>query len=171
MLLARDAHLTAFFLYIAAILTDLVDGWLAKRLGAVSEFGKFLDPASDKLLAGSTWIALLLAGWAPPWLAFGMLGRDAIVALAWLAARAHGVRFEPNLPGRLMVSFEGVALPLLLLHVEWLGVHWASAGVILGVVTLVLAAVSAGQYAVWGLRAARLRRGIPHPGEPERRTP
>jgi CDP-diacylglycerol--glycerol-3-phosphate 3-phosphatidyltransferase len=147
LLVEKDMHLAAFFLYIVAMFTDLFDGTIAKRLNAVSETGAWLDPLSDKVLTGTTWIALWSYGWAPTWLALSLLVRDGAVVIGWLIARLRGFKFEANLPGRLMISYEGVALPLLLLHIEWCGVHWMSAGVILGVITLVLAVVSVLDYA------------------------
>lgn len=151
LLLGWEANVAAFFLFIAAVSTDLLDGWLARKLDARSEVGLWLDPLSDKTLVGLTWLALLLADWAPLWLAATILARDVLVGIAWWVARSLEVRIEPTLTGRLAISFEGVALPLLLLHHEWMGVHWASAGVILGVITLALSVLSAAQYAVrWG---------------------
>ena len=148
LLLAKGWHLAAFFLYIFAILTDLVDGWLAKRWEVVSETGAWLDPLSDKFLAGATWIALWSYGWTPTWLAASILGRDLVVVIGWLIARGFGIRFQPNLAGRLMVSYEGVALPLFLLHIEWLWVDWASAGVLVGAISLGFGVFSALDYAM-----------------------
>lgn len=156
-------HLSAFFLFIFAICTDLVDGWLARRLGAVSDFGKWLDPLADKMLVMTTWAALLAVGWAPVWLAGLILFRDGCVLVAWIVANGRAMWFEPTLAGRLKVSFEGVALPLLLLHVEWAGVHWMSAGVILGAITLALSAWSAGEYAQQWARGD-VRQGTPAAG-------
>jgi cardiolipin synthase (CMP-forming) len=149
-LLLTDHRLLAFWAYIAAISTDLFDGWLARRLNAQSTTGEWLDPVSDKVLAGLCWIALLAVGWAPLWLGGALLLRDVIIVCFALIGRRQGRVFEPNLAGRLMVSFEGVTLPFLLLHAHWAGTCWMSAGVALGTLTLGLAVVSAVQYArVW----------------------
>ncbi len=143
-------HVAAFFVFIAAILTDLVDGWLARKLNAYSPWGVFLDALADKVLTSCTWVALWTHGWAPTAVAAPILLRNVIVAALWALNRHRGQQFEPNLLGRLMISFEGVTLPFLLLHVTWMGVHWASAGVILAVVTLALSLASAAQYAIYG---------------------
>jgi CDP-diacylglycerol--glycerol-3-phosphate 3-phosphatidyltransferase len=158
LLVAQDAHLAAFFLYIAAIFTDLFDGALAKRLNPGGTAGAWLDPLADKVLAGITWLALLAIGWVPVWLAAAILVRNVLVGVAWWVARARGVVIAPTLVGQLSVSYEGVTLPLLLLHVHWAGVHWMSAGVLLGVVTLALSVISAAEYALaW--RAATAGQG------------
>jgi CDP-diacylglycerol--glycerol-3-phosphate 3-phosphatidyltransferase len=153
-LLLGGWRLSAFWLFIFAVSTDLVDGWLARKLDAVSDTGRWLDPLSDKMLAMTTWSGLLLIGWVPFWLAGLVLLRDLLVLIAWIVAQGRELDFSPTLAGRLKISFEGVALPLLLLHHTWAGVQWESAGVILGVITLLLSVWSAGEYAVqW--RAAR----------------
>lgn len=146
----------AFALFIAAIATDLVDGWLARQLNATSDLGRVLDPLADKLLIGGTWLTLGLVGWAPWWLAGTMLFRDVLVGLGWLVTRDTPHR--PHLFGRLMVSVEGVALPVLLFRNPWLGVHWPSVGLVLGAISLVLAAASG---AVYLSRVLGGRDGIP----------
>lgn len=47
-----------FVAFVAVAMTDFIDGWAARRLRAVSEFGAFLDPVADKLLVGSSLVAL-----------------------------------------------------------------------------------------------------------------
>jgi phosphatidylglycerophosphate synthase len=141
----------AFWLFLAAILTDLVDGSLARALGATSRVGRWLDPLSDKVLAICTWTALGLVGWAPAWLVVGMLVRHAGVAVGWAFLRGRPV--PASLLGRVMVSFEGVALPVLLFRQPWVDVHWMSVGTVLGGISLALAAVSAALYLPRLLRA------------------
>ena len=120
----------------AAVFTDLFDGWLARRLGARADIGAWLDPAADKMIGLTTWVALGVKGWAPLWLVAPMLLRDVAVAALWLVLRSRGVEVAPTLSGKLMVAYEGVTLAFLLLHIQFAGVHWESAGVALGLVTL-----------------------------------
>lgn len=156
-LLLQGFHHAAFFWFIGAVSTDLVDGWLARRLDAVSSAGEWLDPLSDKILAMTTWGGLLALGWAPLWLAGLLLFRDVAVLAAWIFTNGRQMWFRPTLVGRLKISFEGVTLPLLLLHDEWMGCHWMSAGIILGSVTLGLSAWSAVEYAFqWARGEARI---------------
>lgn len=138
------------WLFVAAMFTDLVDGWLARRLDATSDLGHWLDPLSDKVLTDACWLALWWVGWAPVWLAATMLARDVIVGVGYISALRGGRRYGANLPGRLMVSFEGVAVAVLLYHGPWLGVDWPAVGTVLGGLTLALSLVSAGLYLVRG---------------------
>jgi CDP-diacylglycerol--glycerol-3-phosphate 3-phosphatidyltransferase len=73
--LSDGGRVVATFIFIFASLTDLFDGLLARRMGLVSNFGKFLDPIADKLL--------VIAGFA----AFVELGRITSIALMIIVAR------------------------------------------------------------------------------------
>jgi len=140
----------AFAVFLAAIVTDLVDGWLARLLNATSNLGTLLDPLADKLLIGGTWFTLGVMGWVPWWLAGAMLLRDGLVLIGWLLTRSR--THKPHLAGRLMVSVEGVALPILLFRNEWMNVHWPSVGLLLGLISLVLGAMSGAVYIMRLLR-------------------
>jgi CDP-diacylglycerol--glycerol-3-phosphate 3-phosphatidyltransferase len=139
-----------FWLFVVAVFTDLFDGWLARRLHATSAVGQWLDPLSDKLLAAACWLGLWWVGWAPGWLVGTILLRDVLVASGFAVAWSRGLRFAPNLAGRLMVSFEGVALAVLLFHGPWIAVDWPAVGVGLGVLTLLLSVGSALEYLAEG---------------------
>ena len=55
----RAAHVAALVLYVLLALTDVYDGWLARRTGIVTSFGKFMDPLADKVLVSAALIVLL----------------------------------------------------------------------------------------------------------------
>jgi cardiolipin synthase len=68
----------AFFLFVAAGLSDAVDGWLARRRGG-SALGAVLDPVADKALLVSMYITLASVGELPAWLAILVVFRDAVI--------------------------------------------------------------------------------------------
>lgn len=150
LLIAHGANRAAFFLFIAAICTDLVDGWVARKLDAMSPLGAWLDAVADKLLTDTTWLALWAVGYAPAWLALVMIGRDLGVSAAWTWAYRRGKRWAPSAIGQTAIAFEGVALPVLLFRGPWLDVHWPSVGVALGTIALALSAASVIDYSVKG---------------------
>lgn len=158
LLVGPRAHFAAFWVFVGAIVTDLIDGWLARRLGT-SRAGEWLDPLSDKVLTDVTWLALWWIDFAPGWLAGCIILRDTVVAIAWSWAAPHGLRWRPLPTGQVMVAYEGVALSVLVFHGPWLGVHWPSVGVVLGVIALSLSVVSVLQYAVEGPSKAQRRDG------------
>lgn len=59
--------------------SDAVDGWLARRLNAVSRFGAALDPVADKLLVAALFVIFAVQGHLPVWVAAVVLGRDLVI--------------------------------------------------------------------------------------------
>lgn len=161
LLVGPGLHFLAFWVFVGAIASDLLDGWLARRLDARSSAGEWLDPLSDKLLTDLTWVALWWIDFAPGWLAGAILGRDLVVALAWAWAAPRGGRWLPNPLGQVMVAYEGVALSVLVFHGPWLGVHWPSVGVVLGAIALLLSVMSLVQYARQGPVGGGARQASP----------
>jgi cardiolipin synthase len=79
-------------LMLAAGLTDLLDGWVARRLGQVSRWGRILDPVADKLFVGAVCVGLVLWRGFPLWLLALQAVRDvAILAAGVLLLRRHDV--------------------------------------------------------------------------------
>src|SRR5262249_11288808 len=83
LVLVLDRERVAFWVFLAAISTDMVDGWIARRLGATSRLALFLDPLADKLLTDFTWAALAAIGHAPAALAVTIVARDLGVGGIW----------------------------------------------------------------------------------------
>ena len=69
-------RVAAAVLFIVAISTDWVDGWLARRYEIVSDFGKLWDPIADKLLTGSAFVGLAILGEIPWWMVVVILVRE-----------------------------------------------------------------------------------------------
>jgi cardiolipin synthase (CMP-forming) len=88
---------TAFFVFVAAGISDGVDGFLAKRFAWRTELGAYLDPLADKLLIVSIFIALGVRNELPLWLVIAVVSRDilivAAVLLAWLLDQP--IRIKP----------------------------------------------------------------------------
>src|SRR5262245_5298825 len=81
----------AFLVFLAAGVSDAVDGFLAKRFGMTSEIGAYLDPLADKVLIVSIYVALGIAGAIPRWLVILVVSRDIMIVgaviLSWLVAK------------------------------------------------------------------------------------
>src|SRR6185503_20437649 len=71
----RDCYWAAWVYALAAI-TDLLDGWLARRQGLVSVLGKFLDPLADKLIVAATLVWLVPMGRIPAWAVVLLISRE-----------------------------------------------------------------------------------------------
>ena len=81
----------AALVYSAAALTDLIDGYLARRLGVVSVLGKFLDPLADKLLVMATLVWMVPMGRIPAWAVILLLAREISITGLRGIASSEGV--------------------------------------------------------------------------------
>jgi cardiolipin synthase len=94
--IGSGAMLFAFILFLAAGVSDAVDGFLAKRFGMTSAVGAYLDPLADKALIVSIYVALGINDALPRWLVILVVSRDimivAAVMLSWLMEKPVAVR-------------------------------------------------------------------------------
>ena len=80
-------ELIALIIFVAATITDKLDGTIAKRTGTVTNFGKFMDPMADKLLCCSALVCLCALGDVPSWVVLIIIGREfAISGIRQIAA-------------------------------------------------------------------------------------
>jgi cardiolipin synthase len=86
----------AFLLFLAAGISDAVDGFLAKNFHMASELGKYLDPLADKALIVSIYVSLGIAGALPIFLVILVVSRDIMIIsaflLAWMVGRPMPIR-------------------------------------------------------------------------------
>lgn len=114
----------AFIVFAFAGLTDLADGFLAKRFGLITRVGKYLDPAADKFLMLAAFLSLTAIGRTPLWLMLLVIGRDAAIVFAIFVARMMELplRVEPLPIGKLctavQVGYVGLVLLFLAFHVS-----------------------------------------------------
>ena len=73
-------HIAAFVIFIAASLTDMLDGKIARKYNLVTDFGKFMDPLADKLLVSAAMIALVEMGRIPAWVVIVIISREFIIS-------------------------------------------------------------------------------------------
>jgi CDP-diacylglycerol---glycerol-3-phosphate 3-phosphatidyltransferase len=112
----RYAYGIAAGLFVVAALTDFVDGKLARKWGAVTSLGAFLDTTADKLLVTGVLIALVAANRASIWVATIIIGRELmIMALRGLIA-ADGTVLKPSIWGKLKANVQFVAITLAIIR-------------------------------------------------------
>jgi cardiolipin synthase len=101
--IASHAMLTAFALFLAAGVSDAVDGFLAKRFGMTTVLGAYLDPLADKALIVSIYVTLGIFREMPGWLVILVVSRDIMivsaVVLSWLVGSP--VKMKPLLVSKL----------------------------------------------------------------------
>lgn len=147
LVLGPHAYQTAFWVFLGAMATDMLDGFVARRLGVESRAALVLDPLADKLLTDFTWSALAIEGFAPVWLAAIVVARDVFVASVWAWGMPRGKEWPPRPSGQIGLAYEAVALSVLLFHGPFVDVHWPSVGTVLGTVALALSVVQLLEYA------------------------
>lgn len=135
--------------------TDWVDGYVARRTGAISELGKLLDPLADRVFIVALAVALVARGTLPWWLAAGIVGRDLIVLGLFPVMSRRGVGLIPvNLVGKSATAALFVGLTWLALSETSFG--WADIGDEIG---LAFTWLGAGLYWIaGGLYAREARR-------------
>ena len=101
-------------IFLAAALTDLLDGIIARRRGQVSTLGTLLDPVADKLLISAAFICLVDLGLVPAWMVVVIVGREfAVTGLRSIAA-AEGYTIEASELGKTKMVMQVIAVSLLL---------------------------------------------------------
>lgn len=108
----------ALAIFLCAALTDLLDGYLARRLGQVTTIGTLLDPIADKLLVSSALIALVQVHAVAGWLAILLIGREfAVMGLRGIAA-AEGYTIQASDLGKSKTVLQVIGISFLLLSVR-----------------------------------------------------
>lgn len=131
------SFLAALFFGLAA-LTDLLDGFYARRYKVVTPLGKFLDPLADKLLVSATMIMLLSLDRIPAWIVILILTREMAVTGLRAIAGAAGKVIEASSLGKYKTIFQFVALIFLCLHHQYLEVDFHAVGMTLLWIALIL---------------------------------
>jgi CDP-diacylglycerol--glycerol-3-phosphate 3-phosphatidyltransferase len=111
-----DRSITAAFVFLVAALTDLLDGYLARRRGQITNLGKLLDPVADKLLVASALILLVQFERVEVWLAILMIARELIVTGARAVAAKEGFVVPADSFGKLKVVCH-IQIPFFDLHI------------------------------------------------------
>jgi len=129
------------FVFLAASLTDLLDGYLARRRSQITNLGIIMDPIADKLLVLSAMILLISSGRVPPWMAIVIIGREFAVTGLRAVAASEGVIIQAEWGGKWKVGLQVAAIFLLILRENFMGILllWGA---------MILAILSAYQYFV-----------------------
>jgi len=124
----KFCSLMAAILFSSASITDLLDGFFARRQGIVSDFGRFLDPLADKLLISAALIMLIPMGRVPAWIVFIIIGREiAVTGLRGILA-SKGIVISSTVLAKYKTGFQIAAIIPLLIHYPYFGVHFDIVG-------------------------------------------
>jgi len=124
--------LWAALFFLAGVGTDFLDGYLARRLHQVTEFGKIVDPVADKIAVAGVAIVLFIQGNVPLWYLILVIFRDLLIFVGGLyIRRKKNIVTQSNFPGKVAVNLVALFLLLSFVDVESLEtfrivVLWAS---------------------------------------------
>jgi CDP-diacylglycerol--glycerol-3-phosphate 3-phosphatidyltransferase len=124
--------------FVGAILTDSLDGYLARKHNLITRFGKLADPIADKALTGMALIGLSIIGELWWWVTIVILVREWGITLMRFVVLRYGV-MAAGRGGKLKTLLQSVALGLLLLPLQLLGLPGWVHGIALGVMLVALA--------------------------------
>ncbi len=136
----------AAILFILAAFSDFLDGYIARREGIVTNFGKFLDPLADKLLICSVLIEMVGLGWVPAWIAIVIVIRELAVTGLRAVAADNGMIIAADRYGKLKTVIQIVALVPLLVHFPLYGLPMQQMGIFILYIALLLTVVSGINY-------------------------
>jgi CDP-diacylglycerol--glycerol-3-phosphate 3-phosphatidyltransferase len=136
-----SAYRWAFALFLVAGLTDLVDGWAARRLNCVSNVGAFLDPLADKIMSNVllVFLACRYPAWIPLWMVLLLLAREFAVQGFRSMAPCLGVVIRTELLSKLKTLFQLIAAGAVIAGLGWENLAPIAAPVALAALALALA--------------------------------
>jgi CDP-diacylglycerol--glycerol-3-phosphate 3-phosphatidyltransferase len=141
--------LPAFVIYFVATMTDVLDGWLARRYGLITPLGKLLDPLADKLLVVSTLIMLAMAARTPSlpaWLIVVIVGRELAVTGLRSIAASEGVVLAAEASGKFKMVLQSIGIHALILHYPYHGFSFHTLGFVFLLIATAVGLWSAVQY-------------------------
>lgn len=116
--LAHREYVLALALIIVAGVSDVIDGYLAKRFNWTSELGKFLDPLADKLLLVTVFVEAAWLGLAPWWLTSAVVARDVLIALGAMVFRLWfgPLRGRPTISSKINTAMQLLYMMAMLVY-------------------------------------------------------
>jgi len=111
-----EQNLSACVMFTLAAVTDILDGYLARKLNQISAFGEFLDPVADKLMVAAALIVLVQLGRLDAVIAVIIIGREIGVSALreWMAKIGQAKSVAVNFLGKIKTISQMVAIPMLL---------------------------------------------------------
>jgi CDP-diacylglycerol--glycerol-3-phosphate 3-phosphatidyltransferase len=131
-------------IFLTAVATDFLDGWLARRRGEITTLGTLLDPIADKLLISAAFISLVELQLAPAWMVVVVIGREFAVSGLRSIASARGIVIAASGWGKakMITQIGAVSLLILALRHE----HFRTPGRIALWLVVAVALVSGTEY-------------------------
>ena len=146
----------ALILFLAAAITDILDGLIARMKKQTTDFGSILDPVADKFLMITSFIVMSVYGWIPKWLTITVISRDLIVVTGWLILYfvTHNKKVEPGILGKAANFFQFCLIGLILISINTKNASFVPGSYLIAVAALT--AASGVLYIYKGLKIANV---------------
>lgn len=134
---STSGRLVVTGVFLLAMLTDLLDGHLARSRNLITDFGKIMDPIADKAITGAALIMLSVWEYVPWWMTILILVREFGITLMRFTILKHGA-LPANLAGKAKTMVQTIAITFCLLPIElwWEPARWIGLALVLLAVVL-----------------------------------
>ena len=136
----------ALVLFVTAAITDAIDGYLARKLKLVSNFGKLMDPLADKLLACSTLVAFVYTGAVPVWAVIIIISREFFISGLRQLALEQGIVLAASASGKFKMVMQMILIIYIILPPPFTILIFSVVVTVLVVITTVASIYSAVDY-------------------------
>jgi CDP-diacylglycerol--glycerol-3-phosphate 3-phosphatidyltransferase len=149
---SRVLSCAAALIFILGGITDMLDGYLARKRGQETVLGAFLDPLADKLFVLGTLVFLVARDRVPEWLVVVLMSRELAITVLRSIAASYGLVIAAGRTGKMKTALQAVGIVFLLVHFRYrillvdIELDFHRVGTYLIYVSLVLSVWSAGEY-------------------------
>ncbi len=133
-------------LFMIAALTDMLDGYVARKYQIVTTMGKYLDPIADKLIVNTAMIMMIPIGRVPAWIVAVTIIRDIVVDGIRAISSSEGIVIGASKLGKQKTIAQGFAVTALIIHYPFLGADAHVVGMIMLYIALFLTIYSGIEY-------------------------
>ncbi len=112
-------NILAAVIFVIAALSDLLDGYIARKHNLVTNFGKFMDPLADKLLVSSALICFVALKTVPAWVVIIIIAREFIISGFRLIASDHGIVIAASWWGKLKTNVQMIMSVMLIVNLDY----------------------------------------------------
>ncbi|NLI15293.1 MAG: CDP-diacylglycerol--glycerol-3-phosphate 3-phosphatidyltransferase [candidate division Zixibacteria bacterium] len=112
------SRLAATIVFVVAALTDLLDGYLARKRGITTGFGKFMDPLADKILVSTAFISFVNLGYAKTWMISVIIVREFLITGLRSLAAYKGMIITPSFAAQWKTASQMVVISCILVFIN-----------------------------------------------------
>jgi CDP-diacylglycerol--glycerol-3-phosphate 3-phosphatidyltransferase len=121
------SRLAATVVFIVAALTDLADGYYARRMGRYTGFGRFMDPLADKILVSTAFLSFVSLGYARGWMVVIIVGREFLITGLRSMAAYRGMVISPSMLAKAKTVSQMLAIAIILVYANIQPLFYADA--------------------------------------------